>query len=73
MSPDLAVMRAEFPHCAACGHCFIDHPSSNEVVDGLNAKMQLVYMESMATMTPNANFDDDLNLREESPSRVNKR
>jgi len=73
MSPGLAVTRAEFPHCTACGHRFIDHPPSNEVVGGLNAEMQLVYMESMAAMTPNANFDDDLNLREESPSRVNKR
>jgi len=51
MSPGLAVMRAKFPHGAACGHRFIDHPSSNKVVDGLNAEMQLVYMESMAAMT----------------------
>ena len=29
MSPGLALMRAEIPHCAACGHCFIDHPPSN--------------------------------------------
>ena len=34
MSPGLAVKRAEFPHCAACGHHFIDHPPSNEVADG---------------------------------------
>ena len=65
MSPGLAVMRAEFSHCAACGHRFIDHPPSNEVVGGLNAEMQLVYMESMSAMTPNTNFDDDLNLRDE--------
>jgi hypothetical protein len=51
MSPGLAVMRAEFPHYAACGHRFIDGPPSNEVADSLNAKMQLVYMESMAAMT----------------------
>ncbi len=35
----------------ACEHRFIDHPPSNEVADGLNAEMQLVYMESMAAMT----------------------
>jgi len=29
-------------------HRFIDHPPSNEVADGLYAKMQLMYMESMA-------------------------
>ena len=51
MSPGLAVKRAELPHCTACGHCFIDHPPSNEFADGLNAKMQQVYMESMAAMT----------------------
>ena len=45
------VKRAEFSHCAACGHRFIDHPPSNEVADGLNAEMQQVYMESMAAMT----------------------
>ena len=72
MSPGLAVTRAEFPHCTACGHRFIDHPPSNEVVGGLNAEMQLVYMESMAAMTPNANFDDDLNLRDESSSHANE-
>ena len=51
MSPGLDVKRAAFPHCAACGHCFINHPPSNEVADGLNAKMQQVYMESMVAMT----------------------
>jgi hypothetical protein len=51
MSPCLAVNRAEFPHCAACGHRFIDHPPSNEVAHSLNAKMQQVYMESMAAIT----------------------
>ena len=51
MSPGLAVMRAEFSHCTACGHRFIDHPPSNEVADGLYAEMQLMYMESMAAMT----------------------
>jgi hypothetical protein len=45
MSHGLVVKRA------ACGHCFIDHPPSNEVADGLNAEMQQVYMESMAAMT----------------------
>ncbi len=51
MSPGLAMNSAEFPHCAACEHRFINHPHSNEVADSLNAKMQQMYMESMAAMT----------------------
>jgi hypothetical protein len=50
MSPGLPVNRAKFPYCVACGHHFIDHPSSNETAQGVNDEMQRVYLETMANM-----------------------